>query len=149
MEQMRNTEILGLGLSTLKNKTTQLKDLLMKDKINLLVFYHTNCLGCTGRALPFGYELSKEHKNLNFIVIHVNFASRKMSNEEVLSVFTDQTAPFEIWLDEGAQLYEALDCEGTPHWIFMDDQGEVKHSIFGSQEGAKMKIHFAIDEELS
>lgn len=146
---MITTEIVKAELISLNKETVQLEELLLKDKINLLVFYHTNCLGCTGRALPFGYELSKKYEELNLIVIHVNFASRKMNKEEVLSVFTNQTAPFEIWMDEGARLYDALACEGTPHWIFLNKMGEVKHSIFGSQEGAKMKIQFAIDEEVS
>ncbi len=135
-------------LEKLDGEKLALKELILNDKINLLVFYHTDCVGCTGRALPFGYELSKEIPELNMIVVHANFSSRKISTEDVLAVFTDGNAPFPIYQDHDAKLYEALDCDGTPHWIFMDVDGTVSHSIFGSQDGSQMKIHYAIQEKL-
>jgi thioredoxin-related protein len=76
----------------------------------------------------------------------VSFGPRKETVDEINEVYTDKKAPFPIYRDLNNTLYEKLRCEGTPHWIFMDGQGKVIHSLFGSQDGAKLKISFAIDE---
>ncbi len=135
-------------LSDLKQQTYLLSDLLKENKVNLLLFYHTDCLGCTGRAIPFGYELAQKNTDINLVVIHADFKNRKRSIEEILDIFTAKEAPFPIFLDENAELYTTLHCEGTPHWIILNSEGEILHSIFGSQEGAQMKIHYSVDEQL-
>lgn len=80
------------------------------------------------------------------MVVHVSLGVRKESNEEIRAVFTGGAAPFTIYKDLNNELYRALQCEGTPHWIFMDGENKTLYSIFGSQEGAKLKIELAIDE---
>lgn len=126
--------------------STHSLDQLYSEQINLVLFYNTNCLGCTGRAIPYGYELSQKYKSVNFIVIHVSLGSRKENVSEIKAVFTEGKPPFPIFLDRDNQLYNQFKCEGTPHWIIADKGGRVLHSIFGSQEGAKLKIELAIEE---
>jgi hypothetical protein len=138
--------MLDTKLKSLSGENSQLLDLLDKDKMNLLLFYNTNCLGCTGRAIPYAYELSKKHDDLNVIIIHVSFGGRVESKAEINAVFTAGSAPFPIYRDDSGELYRSFECEGTPHWIFCDHLGQVKHSIFGSQQGAKLKIEYALDE---
>lgn len=136
----------AIHLVDLNDQTTGLDELLSKDKMNLLLFYNTNCLGCTGRAIPFGYDLSKSYSFINLIIIHVSFGQRKETVDEINEVYTDKKAPFPIYRDLNNTLYKKMSCEGTPHWIFIDGGGKVTHSVFGSQDGAKLKINFAIDE---
>lgn len=123
-----------------------LSSLIEKGKLNLILFYNTNCLGCTGRAIPLAYKLHKKHSFLKLTVIHSNFRKVPFTKEEVLSVFTDQESPIEIYREEYHQLYDFFECEGTPHWILMNDKQEILYSFFGSQDGAQMKLQYAIEE---
>lgn len=133
-------------LVDLNNQSHQLSSLIKKDKLNLVLFYNTNCLGCTGRAIPLAYKLSQEFSFISLIVIHSNFRPIPFTSEEVLSVFTDQKSPFEIYREERNELYTYFNCEGTPHWLLINGEGKVLHSFFGSQDGAQLKLEYAIRE---
>jgi hypothetical protein len=138
--------MLETKLISLSGEKNRLSDLLVHDKANLLLFYNTNCLGCTGRAIPYAYELSKKHDDLNVVIIHVCFGGRFETNAEINAVFSSGSAPFPIYRDDSGELYRSFQCEGTPHWIFCDHLAQVKHSVFGSQQGAKLKIEYALLE---
>ncbi|PWH87240.1 hypothetical protein DIT68_01335 [Brumimicrobium oceani] len=120
--------------------------MLQKNKLNLILFYNTNCLGCTGRAIPLAYKLDQEYSFLSLIVIHSNFRKELFTKDEVLSVFTGQESPIPIYRELRHELYDTFNCEGTPHWVLMNDKEEILHSFFGSQEGAQIKLQYAIDE---
>ncbi|HLW39392.1 MAG TPA: hypothetical protein VKX31_03300 [Brumimicrobium sp.] len=135
------TELLDLN-----NQSHTLSSLIEKEKLNLILFYNTNCLGCTGRAIPLAYKLSQEYKFISLLVIHSNFRIASFDREEILSVFTDQKSPFEIYREEKNELYSHFDCEGTPHWLLVNGEGEMLHSFFGSQDGAQLKLEYAIRE---
>lgn len=136
-----------IKLKTLENNDIFLEELLVKEKVNLLLFYNTDCLGCTGRAIPFAYKISESNKEkLNLIVIHVDFAFKKHDKDEILDIFYSKKSPFSIYKDENASLYKVLGCEGTPHWIVLSKEGEVKKSIFGSQQNAQNRLHYYLDE---
>lgn len=112
----------------------------------LILFYHTDCLGCTGRALPLAYKLSLEFPDIQLVVVHVQFKSRSLSKNDILAVFTDNTPPFPIYLDENAAMYTKYKAEGTPHWLLFDKNGRLAHSIFGSMEGAQNRLYYALQE---
>lgn len=112
----------------------------------LILFYHTSCLGCTGRALPLAWELSKEFPDILLVVVHVEFNSMKFSKNQILEVFTDNEPPFPIYLDELAQNYKYYQAEGTPYWLIFDRQGLLRHSVFGSQSGSQNKLYYALME---
>ncbi|PKR79993.1 hypothetical protein CW751_12275 [Brumimicrobium salinarum] len=133
-------------LKDLNNNTFLLPELLNKEDLNLLLFYNTNCLGCTGRALPLAHELNINHEKVNLIILHSNFKTTPISVEEIKSVFTNQAPPFKIYREDFHDLYDYFGCEGTPHWILMNGSGDVLKSFFGSQEGAQMKLSYAIQE---
>ncbi|HLV41909.1 MAG TPA: hypothetical protein VKY37_06505 [Brumimicrobium sp.] len=133
-------------LSDLKEEEHTFTSLIESDKLNLILFYNTNCLGCTGRAIPLAYKFLQENNFIALTVIHSNFRPTPFSNDEVLSVFTDNQSPFNIYREENHELYDFFGCEGTPHWLIINGKGEVVHSFFGSQEGAQMKLHYAIQE---
>jgi hypothetical protein len=112
----------------------------------LVLFYHTACLGCTGRALPLGYALSKEYPALQWLVVHADFPSMPVSKNELLAIFTDAQPPVPIYRDPGAREYHRYAAEGTPHWLLFQSDGTLSHSIFGSQEGAQNRLYFALEE---
>jgi peroxiredoxin len=138
-----DVELVGL-----EEKTTILSDVLKENKLNLVLFYNTNCLGCTGRAIPLAYKLQNEYDFLALTVIHSNFRSTSFTSDEVLSVFTDQKSPFNIYRELNHELYDYFDCEGTPHWLIINGKEELVHSFFGSQDGAQIKLNYAIQEYL-
>lgn len=113
----------------------------------LLLFYNSDCLGCTGRALPYAYQLSKDFPELAVIALHVDFG-RVHSESEILEVFTSGQAPFPLFRDIDRKLYQAFKCEGTPHWILLDRDKTVVNSIFGSQDQAQNRLQYGIAELL-
>lgn len=138
-----NIELIGL-----EEKSYTFSNLLKENKLNLVLFYNTNCLGCTGRAIPLAYDLQKEYPSIALIIIHSNFRPTPFTSDEVLSVFTDNKSPFNIYREQNHELYDFFKCEGTPHWLIINGDKEVIHSFFGSQEGAQMKLQYAIQEAL-
>lgn len=132
-------------LNSLDNNQVDFSSLLKRSKPNLVLFYNTLCLGCTGRALPFAYKLSKEFSNMNLMVIHTNFGNTSFTTSEILEVFTAKTSPFEIYIDPKAELYNDFNCEGTPHWILLDANLKVFRSIFGSQVQAQQRLWYALE----
>lgn len=132
-------------LKTLDDIQVNFSSLLKRSKPNLLLFYNTLCLGCTGRALPFAYKLSQEFSNMNLIVIHTNFGNTSYTKSEILEIFTSSISPFEIYIDPEAELYNFFNCEGTPHWILLDSNLKLFRSIFGSQVQAQQRLWYALE----
>jgi len=136
---------MNIQLLTLDKETVVLNSLLKRDRPNLILFYNTYCLGCTGRAIPFAYELTKDFHELNLIVIHTNFGNQTFSKAEILDIFKSKNAPFDIFIDPQAKAYEHFDCEGTPHWVVLDKDIQRFRSIFGSQTHAKQRLFYALE----
>ncbi|MDD2982915.1 MAG: hypothetical protein PHQ74_05970 [Crocinitomicaceae bacterium] len=135
-----------IELQGLDGKSHSLPLLIQGNPFNLILFYNTNCLGCTGRAIPLAYKLEQAFDFINLIVIHSNFRPMPFTKDEVLSVFTNHESPMEIYRETKHELYDYFDCDGTPHWLIMTEHGEVVHSLFGSQDGAQLKLEYAILE---
>ena len=72
-------------------------ELIKSNSFNLILFYNTNCLGCTGRAIPLAYKLKSEFDFISLIVIHSSFRPATFTREEVLAVFTDNESPIQIY----------------------------------------------------
>src|SRR5690554_3107910 len=106
-------QIPAIRLTDLQEENHSFSTLIASGKLNLVLFYNTHCLGCTGRAIPLAYSLQKEYQFLNLIVIHSNFRKTEFTKEEVLSVFTDQESPLEIYREPFHELYDFFSCEGT------------------------------------
>jgi hypothetical protein len=134
-----------IQLKTLEGEKLALSELLIIGKINVLLFYNTYCLGCTGRAIPFAYELSKDFPELNLIVIHTNFGNQTFSKTEILDIFRAKTSPFEIYIDPDAEAYKYYKCEGTPHWVVLNQKLEIFRSIFGSQNQSQNRLFYALE----
>ncbi len=35
---------------------------------------------------------------------------------------------------------------GTPHWVLIDTEGIIRKSIFGSMDGARQRLDYALEE---
>ena len=112
----------------------------------LLIFYNNQCLGCTGRALPFGYTLKNDFPGVEVIGIHCDFTRIETTAEEILGIFTSGSLPYPIYKDLNLNLYKGFECEGTPHWILLNKKGEIENSVFGSQQGAQNRLVYALEE---
>ena len=110
----------------------------------LIIIYNNQCLGCTGRAIPLAYAFQKEYKNLQVIGIHTIFNSTVVTEHDIKSIFTIDVLPFPIYLDEGHKVYDQFESEGTPQWLLITKEGELYRSFFGSQEGTKNRLHYAL-----
>jgi peroxiredoxin len=136
---------MNIQLTTLEASSVSLKELFKKGKVNLLLFYNTYCLGCTGRAIPFAYELTQKFPELNLIVIHTNFGNQTFSKAEILDIFRTKTSPFAIYIDPHQAAYKHFECEGTPHWVVLDQELKIFRSIFGSQNQSQNRLFYALE----
>lgn len=134
-----------IQLKSLEGKELTLTQLLSKGKVNLILFYNTYCLGCTGRAIPFAHELTKDFPELNLVVIHTNFGNQSFSKAEVLDIFRSRMSPFDIYIDPDAEAYKHFQCEGTPHWVILDRELQIFRSIFGSQNQSQNRLFYALE----
>ena len=120
-----------------------------KGKNLLLIIYRNQCLGCSGRAIPLAYDFQKEFKDLQVIGIHTNFGNTKTTKEEIHSIFTIDELPFPIYIDEKHQVYDQFNSEGTPQWLIINHEGILFRSLFGSQEGAQIRLKYALENVMN
>lgn len=112
----------------------------------LLLFFNIQCLGCVGRAIPLAYDYLQEFKNLNAVAIHTNFRKEEVTKDDIINIFTSKELPYPIYFDIDKTNYEKFECEGTPHWILINKEGEINKSIFGSQDGSQTRLLYALEE---
>lgn len=117
---------------------------LFKGKTTLVLFYNNDCLGCTGRAIPFAYELKEEY-GIQVILIHSNFR-KSVTREAIAQIFSTPEIPLKIYIDENHVAYDAFACEGTPHWLIINKDLDITQSIFGSQPNAQNRIIYSLAE---
>ncbi|WP_438961364.1 TlpA family protein disulfide reductase [Nonlabens sp.] len=132
---------------TVKDLNGRLVDLLklFPKKIQLLIIYNNDCLGCTGRALPLAYEFQQQFPSIQVAGIHTNFTNREGTPENIKSVFTSGELPFPIFIDEHHTVYDQFKAEGTPQWLLITEEGVLFRSIFGSQNNAKNRLYYALE----
>ncbi|WP_147676919.1 TlpA family protein disulfide reductase [Algibacter pacificus] len=115
-----------------------------KNKVLLLIIYNNDCLGCTGRAIPLAYEFQQEYPEIQVVGIHADFINRAASKASIKAIFTSGEIPFPIYIDKQHRVYNELKAEGTPQWLLISEKGELFRSIFGSQDNAKNRLFYAI-----
>ncbi|MCH8546671.1 MAG: redoxin domain-containing protein [Cryomorphaceae bacterium] len=126
----------------------QVIDLLQvyKGKPLLLLIYNNQCLGCTGRAVPLAYQLSKAFPAVEVLGIHTSFSKEVVTERDIMSIFTIDEPPFPIYLDQEQRVYQQFTSEGTPQWILLTSNHTVYRSIFGSQANAENRLYYALEQ---
>lgn len=118
----------------------------------LVMFFSLECAGCVARGVPFLKELHLEHgESLVLFMVHTALGRRAYPREEVVSQlerFASDFArlPVPVALDLDGALAEAWGAEGTPHWFAFDRRGTLVRSIFGSQENARTRLRYLLEE---
>ncbi|HLV40603.1 hypothetical protein [Xanthomarina sp.] len=137
-----------INLSTLDGEPIDLIAAYAKKPL-LILFYNNQCLGCTGRAIPLAYNLSKSYPALSVVGIHSTFGNQNFSKQDILDVFTSKELPFPIYFDQHHKYFDFFNCEGTPHWILLNENAEIFRSFYGSQENSQNRLYYAIEELLN
>ncbi len=112
----------------------------------LLLIYNNQCLGCTGRAVPLAYRLSKEFTGVEVVGVHTNFSGEPVTERDIMSIFTIEALPFSIYLDNEQKVYRQFASEGTPQWVLITAEQTVYRSIFGSQGNAENRLYYALEQ---
>ncbi|MGJ8684221.1 MAG: TlpA family protein disulfide reductase [Nonlabens sp.] len=122
---------------------------LYKGKVQLLIIYNNDCLGCTGRAIPMAYEFQLKYPDILVAGIHADFDNREGTKENIKAIFTSGEIPFPFYIDKHHKVYDQFQAEGTPQWLLINEKGELFRSIFGSQDNAKNRLFYALESLVS
>ncbi len=145
-----NQKIPDWELLPIFDKTTpNLKE--FKGKPVLILFFSLGCPGCKGRALPFANRIVVENgENINVIGIHTRFEGPEYALEDFEKAKQDYFIRFPFYKDDGqANTFHKYAAGGTPHWILVNNEGELEYSIFGSDpNNALLRLDLKINELL-
>ncbi len=118
----------------------------------LLLFFSLGCPGCVGRAVPYANRVVYENgEQINVIGIHTNFEGIDFKHERFEKAKKELFIRFPFYKDFNYDTtFLNYGAGGTPHWILMDENGNVKYSIFGSDpNNALLRLDLKIQELLN
>ena len=122
-----------------------------KGKPLLILFFNIGCPGCKGRALPYANRVIVENgDNVNVIGIHTRFEGPEYVLEDFKKVKEDYYVRFPFYKDANlAETFHLYQAGGTPHWLLLDKEGDLKFSIFGAHpNNALLRLDLTIQELL-
>lgn len=120
-----------------------------------MMLFNLECAGCISRGVPFLKRLAAEHGDaLQLVMVHTAYGHRQHPREELVRAIERFAGTFAklrvpIALDVRGDLAEAWGAEGTPHWFVYDARGRLARSIYGSQENARTRLAYLIEELLA
>lgn len=118
----------------------------------LVMTFNLECPGCVSRGIPFLKRLHGEFGSaVHLLAVHTSFGHRQLPREDVeptLLKFARDFArlPFAVALDLEGTLARAWQTEGTPHWLAFAPGGELRRSVYGSQENAQTRLQYLLEE---
>ncbi|MBZ9712817.1 peroxiredoxin family protein [Deinococcus multiflagellatus] len=118
----------------------------------LVMTFNLECPGCVSRGIPFLKRLHAEFgAQVQLLAVHTSFGHRLLPREAVeptLVKFARDFAklPFPVALDLSGDLARAWQTEGTPHWLAFAPGGELRRSVYGSQENAQTRLQYLLEE---
>lgn len=118
-------------------------------KPTLILIFSLGCPGCLGRAIPFANRMVVENQdNLNVIGIHSNFEGVDFSLEKFQKAKDDFFIRFDFFKDKNFNsTFLDYGAGGTPHWLLVDEKGNLVYSIFGSDpNNALLRLDLKIKE---
>lgn len=113
----------------------------------LVLFFNIGCHGCMARGLPVAAQIVKQYPGAQLVAIHSHWGALGSDPADVRAALADYDINFPVLLDDGHATYDAYGAEGTPHWLFIDADGRVQKSIFGSQPNALQRIEYTLIEQ--
>lgn len=118
----------------------------LRGKEILLLFYNNGCQGCKSRALPISKNIHQLYPEMYLIGVHTEPGRPRYSDQEILEEWEALAMPYPLFKDQGRQTYERYRAEGTPHWIWINSEGLLLRSIFGSQPNAIQRLDLLLLE---
>jgi len=115
-------------------------------KPTLAIFFNIGCHGCMARGLPVAQNIKEQYPEINVVGIHSSFGAIGRDPEQVKAELKPYDLSFPILLDDGHVTYDAYQADGTPHWILLDENGQVQKSIFGSMPNALQRLEYSLIE---
>lgn len=112
----------------------------------VMFFFNLGCHGCMTRGLPLANEIAKQYPEVAVVGIHSNFESIPHAKTAVQAAIEEHGLVFPVVYDDGHATYSDYQAGGTPHWILLDESGEIERSIFGSQPNAVTRLSYALME---
>ncbi|MBT8221284.1 MAG: TlpA family protein disulfide reductase [Bacteroidia bacterium] len=115
----------------------------------LILFFSLGCPGCLGRAIPFANRIAYENEGtMHVLGIHTNFEGVDVSKEKFLKAKEEFYIRFPFFKDYNYDTtFLNYGAGGTPHWILVDEEGNVVYSIFGSDpNNALLRLDYMINE---
>ncbi len=112
----------------------------------LMLFFNIGCPACLGRAVPYALKLKKQFPNLKLLGIHTRFEGREYPSEQIQLNLDRLKVDFPVVLDQGHQTWSAYEAGGTPHWVLINEKGEIEKSIFGSMPNALQRLDYSLIE---
>ncbi|CAM1342429.1 TlpA family protein disulfide reductase [Tenacibaculum amylolyticum] len=136
--------------SIFNNKVPALEN--YKGKPLLILFFNLGCPGCKGRALPYANRVVVENgEHINVIGIHSRFEGPEYHIEDYIKAKEEFYIRFPFFEDENdTNTFRKYEAGGTPHWILVDQEGNLAYSIFGSDpNNALYRLDLKINELLN
>jgi hypothetical protein len=91
-------------------------------------------------------EITRQYPGIQVIGVHTALGAFGRDPEQVVTSLSQFALNFPVVLDNDSAAYKTYQAEGTPHWVFMDANGQVIKSIFGSQPNALQRIEYTLIE---
>ncbi|PYE51016.1 hypothetical protein DES52_11683 [Deinococcus yavapaiensis KR-236] len=116
------------------------------------MFFNLECAACVTRGLPFLKRVHHEYGGrVNILAIHMARGHRLLERDQVeptVRRFAESFAnlPFPVALDLDGHIAEALQTEGTPHWLAFTVEGTLLRSVYGRQENAQTRLEYLLAE---
>ncbi|MFT4535353.1 MAG: thiol-disulfide isomerase/thioredoxin [Saprospiraceae bacterium] len=117
----------------------------------LILIFGLGCPGCLGRAIPYANRIVFEKGGeMEVIGIHTNFEGLDFTKEKFAEAKTEFLIRFPFYKDKNYDTtFLNYGAGGTPHWILIDENGDVVYSIFGSDpNNALLRLDLRINEIL-
>ncbi len=117
----------------------------------LIVIFNLGCPGCLGRALPFANRMVVEKgENISVLGIHSSFEGIPLSDQKLISAKEEFFIRFPYFRDQNEMSsFKLFQAGGTPHWLLVDQFGNLAYSIFGSDpNNALLRLDLKISELL-
>ncbi len=133
-------------VTTLSGEATPDLDTLFGQPV-LLLFFNVGCPGCMGPALPFSLELAARYPGLRLVGLHTSFEKGSdFAPARIQAVVEYFNLPYPVYLDDGDATFRRYEAGGTPRWVLINAEGIVRKSIFGSMDGARQRLGYALEE---
>ncbi len=118
----------------------------------LVMYFNLECPGCVSRGIPFIKRVAAESEGrVRTMLVHTAYGHRTLDREQVvptlLRFVTDYArVGMPVALDLTGELARAWGVEGTPHWFVFDGAGRLRRSLFGSQDNARTRLEYLLEE---